>query len=240
MRFVHPPSPVPSIAVAESDARFPVRRVICVGRNYAAHAREMGKDPDREPPFFFLKPADAVVDASAPFGVGVPYPPLTRDLHHEIELVAAIGSEGTDIAEADALRHVYGYAVGVDLTRRDLQLAARDAGRPWDWGKGFDHSAPIGALRALTGAQGHPASGRIWLTVNGAVRQNADLAELIWSVPEIIAHASRAMTLKPGDLIMTGTPAGVGALQTGDVVEGGVEGVGQVRFHVAERERAAA
>jgi fumarylpyruvate hydrolase len=225
--FAIPPQSQPSVAIAGEAARFPVRRILCVGRNYAAHAREMGKDPDREPPFFFLKPADAVCDT----GATVPYPPLTSNFHYEIELVVAIGVDGVDIPEERALDHVFGYAVGIDLTRRDLQLAARDAGRPWDWGKGFDLSAPIAPLHRAT-VIGHPAKGRIWLAVNDAVKQDQDIADLIWSVPEIIAHASRAMALKAGDLIMTGTPAGVGAIVPGDRVTGGIDGLGGIEIGI--------
>ena len=225
--FVIDPPPVPSVAVEGTGARFPVRRILCVGRNYAAHAREMGRDPDREVPFFFMKPADAVVDD----GSDVPYPPETANLHYELEFVAAIGRGGRDIAPEAALGHVYGYAVGIDLTRRDLQLQARELGRPWDWGKGFDHSAPCGALR-LVETMGHPVRGRIWLAVDGVMKQDADLAELIWSVPEIISIASRSMALKPGDLIYTGTPAGVGKVERGEVLTGGVEGVGEIRITI--------
>jgi len=218
--YVLPPPPVASVAVTGTDARFPVRRIFCVGRNYEAHAREMGKDPTREKPFFFMKPADAVVDT----GASLAYPPETRNLHYEIELVVAIGVGGADIAEADALGHVWGDGVGIDLTRRDLQNAAKDAGRPWEWGKAFDRSAPIAPLSPVS-AVGHPAKGRIWLAVNGTVKQDQDIADLIWSVPEIIAFASRSMRLEPGDLIMTGTPSGVGAIVAGDRVTGGVDGL---------------
>lgn len=226
--YVLAPRPRPSLAVAGEAARFPVRRVLCVGRNYAAHAREMGRDPDREPPFFFTKPADAVVDG----GGAVPYPPLTASLHHEIELVVAIGRDGADIPESIALEHVWGYGVGLDLTRRDLQLQARELGRPWDWGKAFDHSAPVAPLHPAS-AVGHPSRGRIWLAVNGRLRQDQDLSDLIWSVPEILAHASRALVLRAGDLIMTGTPAGVGPLAVGDRVSGGIEGLGEVAITIA-------
>ncbi len=225
--FVIDPPPVPSVAVGGTGARFPVRRIFCVGRNYAAHAREMGRDPDREPPFFFLKPADAVVDD----GASVPYPPETANLHYEMELVAAIGRGGRDIPVASALDYVYGYTVGIDLTRRDLQLQAREQGRPWDWGKGFDNSAPCGRVRPVE-TVGHPAKGRIWLAVDGAVKQDADLAELIWSVPEIVSIASRSMALAPGDLIYTGTPAGVGKVERGQVLTGGVDGVGEIRITI--------
>ncbi|RMD89414.1 MAG: FAA hydrolase family protein [Alphaproteobacteria bacterium] len=227
MTYVFPPAEIPSVAVAGSDARFPVHRIYCVGRNYAAHAREMGKDPDRDPPFFFMKPADAVV----PDGAEVPYPPQTENLHHEIELVIAIGKGGRDIAEADVPDHIFGYAVGNDLTRRDLQLAARDKGRPWDTGKGFDHSAPISAIRPAADI-GHPETGRIWLAVNDAVRQDGDLAELIWDVREIVSILSGLYTLRPGDLIFSGTPAGVGPLARGDVITGGVDGVGTLTTRI--------
>lgn len=226
--FVIPAPPTPSVAVAGSAARFPVRRIICVGRNYAAHAREMGRDPDREPPFFFLKPADAVVDD----GASVPYPPQTDNFHYEMELVVAIGRGGADIDPGSALDHVWGYGVGIDLTRRDLQLAARDQGRPWDWGKGFDRSAPIAPLHPVS-AVGHPSSGRIWLAVGGAVKQDSDIAKLIWPVPDIIGIASRSMALQPGDLIMTGTPEGVGPLRRGDEVTGGIDGLGGITLHIS-------
>jgi fumarylpyruvate hydrolase len=202
---------------------FPVRRIFCVGRNYAAHAREMGADPEREPPFFFTKPADAVVVD----GAGTPYPPATGKLHHEMELVVAIGRGGVDIPVADALAHVFGYAAGLDLTRRDLQDEAKAQRRPWDMSKGFDASAPIGLI-APAAHIGHPANGTIRLNVNGAQRQLGDLADQIWPVPEIVAALSRLVALAPGDLIFTGTPDGVGALRPGDRVEGFIEGVGAV------------
>jgi fumarylpyruvate hydrolase len=218
-----PPSP-PSVAVAGSSQRFPVRRIFCVGRNYAAHARELGND-ERDPPFFFTKPADAVVDS----GATIPYPALTRNLHHEIELVAAIGKGGFRIARDAALGHVWGYGVGVDLTRRDLQDVAKKAARPWDWAKGFDQSAPCGPL-ASAASTGHPQKGRIWLAVNGEVKQDGDLNELIWPIADIVAICSEAVELRPGDLIFTGTPAGVGAVAAGDRVSGGVDGIGTVEF----------
>ncbi|MGI9404990.1 MAG: fumarylacetoacetate hydrolase family protein [Hyphomicrobiaceae bacterium] len=226
--YVLPPPDVPSLAVAGTDGRYPVRRVYCVGRNYAAHAREMGKAPDREPPFFFMKPADAVVAA----GGDIPYPPLTQDLHHEVELVIAIGTGGSNIREADALDHIYGYAVGIDLTRRDLQGEAKKMARPWDWGKAFDAAAPCGPVVPAADA-GHPDAGRIWLSVNGDVRQDGDLNEMIWSVSEIISICSQASRLESGDLIMTGTPAGVGVLVPGDKVAAWIEGVGEIAFAVA-------
>lgn len=228
--FVIQPAPQASVAVAGSQARFPIRRVFCVGRNYAAHAREMGKDPDREPPFFFTKPADAVVPAEGT----VPYPPLTENLHHEIELVVAIGKAGTNVSPAQALDLVWGYGVGVDLTRRDLQDVAKKMSRPWDWSKAFDASGPCGPLHPVS-AVGHPSSGAIWLKVNGETRQQGDLNELIWPVADVIAYISEAMTLQPGDLIFTGTPAGVGALNPGDAVTAAVEGVGEIAFTIGKR-----
>jgi len=227
MSYVITPPEQASVAVRDTDNRFPIRRVYCVGRNYEAHAREMGKDPSREPPFMFQKPADAVVaDGSL-----IDYPPQTNNLHHEIELVVAIGRGGRDIPAATANEHVYGYGVGIDLTRRDLQFAARDAGRPWEWGKAFDRSAPCSAIVPAS-VIGHPAKGRIWLSVNGSVRQDADISQLIWSVPEVIAFVSSSMALHAGDLIFTGTPAGVGPLVPGDVVEGGVEGVASIGIRI--------
>lgn len=220
--FVIPPVATPSLAVEGSYARFPVRRVFCVGRNYSEHAREMGHDPDREPPFFFMKPADAVVPAEGQ----IAYPPLTRDLHHEVELVVAIGKDGVDIAPEDALSHVWGYGVGLDLTRRDLQAQAKKMGRPWEFGKAFDQSGPATALLPASRI-GHPDKGLIWLDVNGEQRQRGDLADQIWSVKDVIACLSQSVGLKAGDLIYTGTPAGVGALQVGDVVTAGIEGVSQ-------------
>jgi fumarylpyruvate hydrolase len=207
--FVLPPPPQPGVAVAGRSEWFPVRRIFCVGRNYADHAREMGHDPDRDPPFFFTKPADALVAS----GAAIPFPPMTADLHHEAELVAAIGTAGADIAEEQALGHVWGYAAGNDLTRRDLQAEAKLLRRPWDMAKGFDRSAVVGPLRQA--GQGHVLSGTIRCTVDGVLRQSADLADMIWGLPAIIAHLSRYVALLPGDLIFTGTPAGVGPIQRG-------------------------
>jgi fumarylpyruvate hydrolase len=202
--------------VVGTDARVPVRRIWCVGRNYAAHAREMGAD-DREPPFFFSKPADALVTSGE-----VPYPPATRDLHHEVELVVALAGGGRDLAPEAALALVYGYAVGLDLTRRDLQHEAKKAGRPWDMAKGFDHSAPVGPLTRAADC-GHLRAGRIALRVNGQLRQEADLADMTWNVGETLAHLSRLVGLQPGDLVFTGTPEGVGAVAVGDVLEAEVD-----------------
>lgn len=220
MSYVFAAPEQPSVEIKGRKERFPVRRIYCVGRNYAAHAREMGQDPDREPPFFFSKPGDAIV----PNNATIPYPPRTKNLHHEIELVIAIGKGGKDIAVDAALDHVFGYAVGNDLTRRDLQFEARDKGRPWDTGKAFDRSAVITAISPVA-ANSPVAKGRIWLKVNGELRQEADIADLIWSVPEVIAELSTLFELAPGDLIYTGTPAGVAAIKSGDRLEGGVEGL---------------
>ena len=224
--YVIAPPTQPYVPV-RGGGRFPVRRIYCVGRNYAEHAREMGHAPDREPPVVFMKPADALVLGGAP----MPYPPMTKDLHHELELVAALGSGGTDIAEGDALGKVWGYAVGLDMTRRDLQGEAKKQGRPWDMGKGFDRSAPMGEM--VPAAEVNPTQGRIELRVNGEVRQNSDLSQMIWSVAETIAYLSRLVRLEPGDLIMTGTPAGVAAVGRGDELVGTVEGVGEVRTRIA-------
>lgn len=221
----NPPAP-PAVLVTGGDL-FPVRRIFCVGRNYAEHAREMGHDPLAEPPFFFAKPADALVTG----GADTPYPPATADLHHEIELVAALGGGGTDIAPEQALDLVWGYAAGIDLTRRDLQAAAKKAAKPWDMSKGFDHSAIVGEFRPAS-VGGHPAKGRIALRVNGEVRQQGDVSDMIWSLPQIIAALSRLVALAPGDLIFTGTPAGVSAIVRGDLVEGEIEGVGSVRTRI--------
>ncbi|MCL4800923.1 MAG: fumarylacetoacetate hydrolase family protein [Burkholderiales bacterium] len=227
MEYVITPPPVPTLPVEGTEARFPVHRIYCVGRNYAEHAREMGHDPTREPPFFFLKPADAIVTDGADF----PYPPLSKDVHHEMELVVAIGKGGANIPVEKALEHVYGYAVGLDMTRRDLQGEAKKLGRPWDTGKGFDASAPCSSV-APASKIGHPSKGAIWLKVNGETRQSSDLSQLIWNIPETIAYLSTLFTLAPGDLIFSGTPAGVAAVKKGDVLEGRVEGVGTIKFKV--------
>jgi fumarylpyruvate hydrolase len=222
--YVFPAPPTVTVPViGAGGAAFPVRRIFCVGRNYAAHAREMGGDPTREPPFFFTKPADALVTG----GADTPYPASTANLHHEMELVVALGAGGSDIDADAALAHVFGYAAGLDLTRRDLQDEAKAARRPWDMAKGFDASAPIGEIRPAAEI-GHPAAGRIALTVNGTVKQEGDLLDQIWSVPEIIAALSRLVRLEAGDLIFTGTPDGVGALAKGDMLQGEIAGVGAV------------
>lgn len=226
MDYIFTPS-IPSLAITDCSQRFPVRRVYCVGRNYAEHAREMGHDPDREPPFFFTKHPDSLL----PDGSEFPYPPGTESVHHEIEMVVAISQGGSDIPVEQALQHVYGYGVGLDMTRRDLQAEAKKMGRPWAVAKAFDHAAPCSAL-VPADQIGHPKQGRIWLDINGETRQEGDLASLIWSVPEVIAYLSRLFVLEPGDLIMTGTPAGVGAVQRGDQLSGGVQGVGTLKITV--------
>lgn len=219
--FVLPPPP-PTVVPTASGDLFPVRRVFCVGRNYGDHAREMGSDPNREPPFFFAKPADAIVSHGR-----VPYPPATVNLHHEVELVAAIAQGGADIPVEAALAHVWGYTVGIDLTRRDLQDTAKKGGRPWTMAKGFDASGPVGVLRPVSDI-GHPARGAITLDVNGQRRQTGDIGDMIWSVAEVVAYLSGLVTLAPGDLIFTGTPAGVGAVVPGDRLAARVEGVGEL------------
>jgi fumarylpyruvate hydrolase len=213
-------------AIAGSDARFPVRRIFCIGRNYAEHAAEMGASVDRGNPVFFCKPADAIVGDGV-----VPYPQATQDLHHEVEMVVALHSGGTDIVEADALTHVFGYAVGLDLTRRDLQAAAKAKGLPWDTAKAFDHSAPLSAIR-LAAEIGHPQRAALTLEVNGEVRQQSDIAQMIFSVPEILARLSRLFELKAGDLVFTGTPAGVGPLVRGDVFAARLQGVAELRGRI--------
>jgi fumarylpyruvate hydrolase len=219
-------APPPQIAVpVQGGGLFPVRRVYCVGRNYAAHAREMGGDPSREPPFFFTKPADALVTG----GADTPFPVASENLHHEVELVVAIGQGGADISVETALAHVFGYAVGLDLTRRDLQDQAKAARQPWDMAKGFDASGPIGIIVPV---HEHLSAGRITLQVNGQVRQSGELQDMIWPVPDIIAALSRLVRLAPGDLIFTGTPDGVGPLQRGDVLRGEVGGVGIIETRI--------
>ena len=215
--------PVPSLPVAGSDLRFPVGRIYCVGRNYADHAREMGHDPNREAPFFFMKPANSIVQNNSTLS----FPVATKEVHHEIELVVAIGKGGKNIPGEKALEHVWGYGVGLDMTRRDLQGEAKKMGRPWEMGKGFDESAPCTAIRR-TSEIGHPAKGAIWVKLNGQVKQQGDLSQQIWNVQEQIAYLSSLITLQPGDLIFTGTPAGVGPVSPGDKLEGHVDGVGDL------------
>jgi fumarylpyruvate hydrolase len=228
MGFVVKAPAVVGVPVHGTSDLFPVRRIFCVGRNYAAHAREMGHDPDREPPFFFTKPADAIVLCADPKNpTKIPYPPATKNLHHEMELVVAMKSGGADIPVDKALDHVFGYAVGLDMTRRDLQNQAKDMGRPWDMGKGFDNSAPIGIIYPASEV-GHPAKGAIQLDVNGKTRQKSDLNALIWSIPETISYLSGLVTLAAGDLIYSGTPEGVAAVGKGDTLQGFVDKCGTV------------
>ncbi|MEO7774802.1 MAG: fumarylacetoacetate hydrolase family protein [Steroidobacteraceae bacterium] len=227
--YVFPPLEVPSIDVAGQRARFPVHRIYCVGRNYREHAIEMGGDPTRELPFFFQKAPDSII----PTGAAIPYPARTRNFHHEIELVVAIGKPARNLTIAQSLQHVFGYAVGNDFTRRDLQNEAKEKRRPWDTAKNFDASAAIGQIHAAQSV-GHLASGRIWLAVNGNIRQDADIADLIWNVPEIVAELSTYFELLPGDLIFTGTPAGVGSLAIGDVVTGGIDGLGELTNRICQ------
>jgi fumarylpyruvate hydrolase len=227
MAYVIAAPPIPTLPVDGTDDQFPVGRIFCIGRNYADHAREMGHDPNREPPFFFLKPGSAIV----PEGRDFPYPQLSHNVHYECELVAALGTGGANIHANDALQHVYGYAVGLDMTRRDLQERAKEMRRPWEAAKAFDHSAPCS--RIVPAARiGHPGRGAIWLDVNGKRAQNSDISALIWKVPEIIAELSTLFRLVPGDLVFTGTPAGVGPVQRGDVLRGCVEGVAELALHV--------
>ena len=221
-----PPETI-SVGIKGESKRFPVRRIYCVGRNYAEHTREMGHDPDRELPFFFNKNPDNLILNNGDF----PYPSMTKDVHHEIEMVIAIGTGGVDIPQAKALDHVYGYALGLDMTRRDLQGEAKKTGRPWEIGKAFEHSAPMGEIVPAS-VVGHLSKGAITLKVNGTIRQQSDLSQLIWNVPEIIAHLSAIFELKAGDLIMTGTPAGVAAVKPGDVMEGHCEGLGSITTKV--------
>ena len=232
MSFVFPPHRPVALPVAGSAARFPVRRIFCVGRNYAEHAREMGATDQaegREPPFFFMKPGDAVVGGTGE--VAVAYPPATANLHHEVELVVALGAGGADVTVDAAPGLIFGYAVGLDLTRRDLQARAKEKGHPWDMGKGFDQSAVCGAIHPVTEV-GHPAAGEIRLEVNGEMRQRGDLADMLWRVPAIVANLSTLVRLEAGDLIYTGTPSGVGPLQRGDRLAGSVAGVGTLAARI--------
>jgi fumarylpyruvate hydrolase len=225
MKYAFTPAANAALSIVGTDERFPVRRVYCVGRNYAAHAREMGFDPDREPPFFFCKPNDAasIVSVEANETAAIPYPPRTENYHYEIELVVAIGKAGRDIEVDRALEHIYGYAVGLDMTRRDLQMKMREQGRPWEIGKAFDYSAPVGPLYRI-GDTGPLSGAGISLEVDGAVRQKSDIAHLVWSVEETIANLSTLFELQPGDLIFTGTPEGVGAVKRGETMTGRIDG----------------
>lgn len=230
MNYLFDPMPTFSVPVEGEERQFPVRRIFCVGRNYADHIKEMGFQPEREPPFFFTKPVDALVAD----GSTIPYPPLTENLHHEAELVIAIGKSGADIPASEGLDYVYGYASGNDLTRRDLQFALRDSGRPWDWSKGFDASAVVGTITPMPGKE-FPGEARIQLTVNDESRQDATIDTLIWKIPEIIAELSASVTIMPGDLVFTGTPAGVGPLVPGDVCTVRIDGLAPVTVRIGPR-----
>lgn len=227
MKFVFEPAAQTSLPVADSDQRFPVNRVFCVGRNYGDHAREMGHDPDREPPFFFMKPSDAVCDIPE----GWPYPPQTRNLHYECELIVYIGKSGTNISLEKARDYIFGFGIGLDMTRRDLQAEAKKMGRPWEWGKAFDKSAPCGPVH-LIAKNGVLSKGAIWLSVNGTEKQRGDIEDLIWAIPEVISIISNSMEIKAGDVIMTGTPAGVGPVVRGDEIIAGIEGLGEISMKV--------
>ena len=232
MNFVFSPPAVSTLPVAGTTSRFPVRRIFCVGRNYADHAREMGaadQAEGREPPFFFMKPADALVSGHGE--ISVAYPPITNNLHHEVEMIVALGAGGANIAVDVAKSLIFGYAVGLDLTRRDIQARAKEKGHPWDMGKGFDQSAVAGLICPVAQA-GHPEHGRIWLSVNGQVRQDGNLSAMLWNVADIIANLSTMVRLEAGDLIYSGTPAGVGPIVPGDVLEAGVAGVGTLRARI--------
>jgi fumarylpyruvate hydrolase len=231
MAFVFPPEAPVAVPVVGTSDQFAVRRVYCVGRNYAAHAREMGFDPDREPPFFFCKPADAIVPVAYGETLELDYPAQTQNYHYEAELVAVIGKGGSDIPLEQALEHVWGYAVGLDMTRRDLQMKMREMGRPWEIGKAFDRSAPLGPIHPAS-AVGHFENGGVWLTVNGATRQKSDVSHLIWSVAETVADLSKFFRLEAGDVIYTGTPEGVGAVSRGDLMTVGVERLGELSVRV--------
>jgi len=227
MTYVVAAPAMPTLPVRGTNDLFPVHRIYCVGRNYADHAREMGHDPDREPPFFFQKNPDTIVPPGSPF----PYPDKTEDVHYEIELVVALKEGGKDISTEDALDHVYGYAVGLDMTRRDLQGQAKKMGRPWEVGKAFEYAAPCAEIVPAE-IIGHPTDARIWLNINDEIRQDGNINQLIWDVPETIAYLSGLFTLAPGDLIYTGTPAGVGAIQRGDTMAGGIDGIGNISVSV--------
>lgn len=233
MNYVFNPMPIVGLPIKNTDALFPVRRIYCVGRNYAAHAREMGFDPDREPPFFFCKPNDAesIVSVQADETVTIPYPALTSNYHYEIELVVAIGKDAKNISVEEAVEHIYGYAVGLDMTRRDLQMGMREQGRPWEIGKAFDYSAPVGVIHPIS-ETGELNAADIHLTVNGETKQRSDVTHLIWNVAETIANLSNLFDLKQGDLIFTGTPEGVGAVVKGDEIRAEVAGLTGITVRV--------
>lgn len=225
--YLFQPAPAPALPIRGMNKLFPVHRIYCVGRNYAEHAKEMGHDPNREPPFFFQKNPDTLVPGGGEF----PYPPKSNDVHHEFEMVVALHRGGSDIPVERALDCVFGYAVGLDMTRRDLQNEAKKLGRPWEIGKAFEYAAPCSEIVPAS-AIGHPSKGAVWLKVNGALKQQGDLSQLIWGVPEMISYLSGLFELKPGDLIFSGTPAGVSAVKRGDVLQGGVDGIGEITVRV--------
>ena len=230
--FVFEASKRPSCLVVASEKVFPVRRIFCVGANYVAHAIEMGRNPDRDPPFFFAKPPDAIVNADTILNTSIPYPPNTNNFHYEIEMVVTIGKQAINIEPDDSLSVIWGYGVGIDLTRRDLQKAAKDKGRPWELGKGFDKSAVISSLSPVSKVD-HPKEARIWLAVNEIVKQDSNINKLIWSVPEMISILSKTVALEPGDIIYTGTPEGVGPIQKGDKISGGIDGLGEISLSIS-------
>jgi len=229
--YVFEPYKTSSCPIVGSSSLFPIRRILCVGANYAAHQLEMGRDPSRELPFFFAKPSDAIVVADKNLNAVVPFPPQTNNFHYEIEMIIGIGKTACNLNSDEALDVIWGYGVGIDLTRRDLQKEAKDKGRPWELGKGFDNSAIISSISPVSQV-GHPSNLRIWLKVNGEIKQDSNIDKLIWSVPEMISILSKTMTLQPGDIIYTGTPEGVGAINKGDVISGGVEGLGEVLINI--------
>jgi fumarylpyruvate hydrolase len=230
--YVFEPNPITSCKVTDSQEHFPVRRILCVGANYVAHALEMGRDPSREPPFFFAKPTDAIINADRGANTIIPYPPQTNNFHYEMEMVVTIGKIAENIEPEETIDVIWGYGAGIDLTRRDLQKAAKDKGRPWELGKGFDKSAVISSLCPVSKI-GHPQDARIWLAVNDVIKQDSNINKLIWSVPEMVSILSKTMTLLPGDVIYTGTPEGVGPINKGDKVSGGVEGIGEVSITIS-------
>ena len=230
--FVFEASKRPSCLIVESKKFFPVRRIFCVGANYVAHVLEMGRNPERDPPFFFAKPPDAIVNADTILNANIPYPPHTNNFHYEIEMVVTIGKTATNVEPEDVFNVIWGYGVGIDLTRRDLQKAAKDKGRPWELGKGFDKSAVISSISPVS-IIGHPKEARIWLAVNEVVKQASNIDKLIWSVPEMVSILSKTMTLEPGDIIYTGTPEGVGPVKKGDKVTGGVDGLGEISLSIS-------
>ena len=229
--YIFNPVGIVSCPIVNSDSLFPIRRILCIGANYIAHVIEMGRDPSRDPPFFFAKPADAIVLADKKLNTSIPFPPQTNNFHYEIEMTVGIGKTATNISSDQASDVIWGYGVGIDLTRRDLQKEAKEKGRPWELGKGFDNSAVVSSLSPVS-LVGHPKDSRIWLSINNEIKQDSTIDKLIWSVPEMISILSKTMTLKAGDIIYTGTPEGVGPINRGDTVAGGVDGLGEVKISI--------